>query len=314
MQIDFLGMHAFLSVVEQGGFVQAAAHLNLSQAAVSHRIRKLEEGIGVRLLARTTREVTLTDAGRALLPSVRNAVRELEQSSETLRQYASTAPRWLAFGCIPTLAVSQTVRPLAAFASAYPDLSVRVFDSPAEEVAELVESGAAAFAISLGSPTRATLVQDVFAQEPFVLVCHREHALAHAPRVTWDDLRRETLIRISLTTGNASKIDDALGAKRLELRWGYEAQSTTVALQMVFARLGVTVVPALSIQSIPDLVAVPLVEPEINRFLTVITPKDGQLSSAAEKLRDLLIDEMCTNLGRNNGMNAANKSAKRNHL
>jgi DNA-binding transcriptional LysR family regulator len=43
MQIDFLGMHAFLSVVEQGGFVQAATHLNLSQAAVSHRIRKLEE-------------------------------------------------------------------------------------------------------------------------------------------------------------------------------------------------------------------------------------------------------------------------------
>ena len=94
MQIDFLGMHAFLSVVEQGGFVQAATHLNLSQAAVSHRIRKLEEGVGVRLLARTTREVTLTDAGRALLPSVRSAVRELEKSSDTLRQYAATAPKW----------------------------------------------------------------------------------------------------------------------------------------------------------------------------------------------------------------------------
>jgi DNA-binding transcriptional LysR family regulator len=114
--------------------------------------------------------------------------------------------------------------------------------------------------------------------------------------VAWDELRQETLIRISLSTGNASKIDKALGSKRLDLRWGYEAQSTTVALQMVCARLGVTVAPALSIQSVPDLVAVPLVEPTIDRFLTVVTPKDGQLSAAAETLRDLLIEEIRANL------------------
>jgi DNA-binding transcriptional LysR family regulator len=216
-----------------------------------------------------------------------------------LRQYAVTAPKWLAFGCIPTLAVSQIVRPLAAFAGAYPDLAVRAFDSPAEELAELVESGAAAFAVSLGSPTRATLTQDAFAQEPFVLVCHASHPLANASRVTWDQLRREMLIRISLSTGNASKIDEALGAKRLDLRWGYEAQGTGVALQMVSARLGVTVAPALSIQSVPDLVAVPLVEPVIDRFLTVVTAKEGRLSVAAEKLRDLLIEEIRANLAPN---------------
>ena len=297
MQIDFLGMHAFLSVVEQGGFVQAATHLNLSQAAVSHRIRKLEEGVGVRLLARTTREVTLTDAGRALLPSVRSAFRELEKSSDTLRQYAATAPKWLAFGCIPTLAVSQIVRPLAAFAGAYPDLAVRAFDSPAEELAELVESGAAAFAVSLGSPTRSTLTQDAFAQEPFVLVCHASHPLADASRVTWDQLRRETLIRISLSTGNASKIDEALGAKRLDLRWGDEAQSKGLHCNGLCAPGNRR--RTLSIQSVPDLVAVPLVEPAIDRFLTVVTPKDGRLPAAAEKLRDLLIEEIRANLAPN---------------
>lgn len=296
MQIDFLGMHAFLCVVEQGGFVQAAAHLNLSQAAVSHRIRKLEEGVGVRLLARTTREVTLTDAGRALLPSVRSAVRELEKSSDTLRLYAATAPKWLAFGCVPTLAASQIVRPVAAFAIAYPDLSVRVFDCPVEELNDLVVSGTAAFGISFGTPTRATLAHEVFAQEHFVLVCRAHHPLARSPQVAWDELRQDTLIRISLPTGNASKIDDALGTKRLELRWGYEAQSTAVALQMVSANLGVTVAPALSIQGNPDLVGVPLVEPAISRFLTVLVRKDGHLSPAAQKLRDLMVDEMRANL------------------
>ncbi len=77
-----------------------------------------------------------------------------------------------------------------------------------------------------------------------MLVCRAGHPLARAPQIAWDELRPETLIRISLPTGNASKIDDALGTKRLELRWGYEAQSTAVALQMVSANLGVTVAPS----------------------------------------------------------------------
>ncbi len=64
---------------------------------------------------------------------------------------------------MPTLAVSQIVRPVAAFAATYPDLSVRVFDSPVEELNELVGSGTAAFGISFGTPARATLTHDAFA-------------------------------------------------------------------------------------------------------------------------------------------------------
>jgi DNA-binding transcriptional LysR family regulator len=63
MRIDFLGLQAFLSIAERGNFQRVAAHLNLSQTAISHRVRKLEEELGLKLCARTTREVTLTRAG-----------------------------------------------------------------------------------------------------------------------------------------------------------------------------------------------------------------------------------------------------------
>ncbi|HEY5278808.1 MAG TPA: LysR family transcriptional regulator [Pseudolabrys sp.] len=65
MRIDFLGLEAFLSIAERGSFQRAAAHLNLSQTAISHRMRKLEDELRLTLLARTTREVTLTRAGIA---------------------------------------------------------------------------------------------------------------------------------------------------------------------------------------------------------------------------------------------------------
>ena len=55
MRIDFLGLHAFVAIAERGSFQLAAAHLNLSQTALSHRIRKLEEELGVSLVERAPR-------------------------------------------------------------------------------------------------------------------------------------------------------------------------------------------------------------------------------------------------------------------
>src|SRR5829696_6807908 len=85
MRIDFLGLHAFVAIAERGSFQLAAAHLNLSQMALSHRIRKLEEDLGVKLLSRTTREVSLTQAGLNLLPKVKNTIETLSVTLEELR-------------------------------------------------------------------------------------------------------------------------------------------------------------------------------------------------------------------------------------
>ena len=67
-RIDFLGLQAFLAIAERGSFQRAAAQLNLSQTALSHRMKKLEQDLGLKLLLRTTRQVTLTEAGAQLLP------------------------------------------------------------------------------------------------------------------------------------------------------------------------------------------------------------------------------------------------------
>ena len=53
-RIDYIGIEAFVAIAQLGNFVRASVHLNLSQAALSHRIRKLEDDIGTRLLLRTT--------------------------------------------------------------------------------------------------------------------------------------------------------------------------------------------------------------------------------------------------------------------
>jgi DNA-binding transcriptional LysR family regulator len=304
MQIDFLGMQAFLSIVENGGFQPAAMQLNLSQTAISHRIRKLEEGLGVRLLARTTRELTLTDAGRALLPRVRAAMHELEQSYDTLRLHRTTAPQWLTFACLPTLATSVVPGVLKRFDAIYPGISVRMFDNSIAQIAELVDSESAAFGISVTTPTRLNLSVRTFAQEPFVLVCPIGHRLLAQPRVRWSELSDETLIRISLHAGNSATIDDALGNSRTRYRWAYETQHTGAAIDFVRTGLGLTVVPALSAMSHAGVVAVPLVEPRIVRCLTTVTRPETALVPAAETLLEMIASEIETRLEALPGGNA----------
>ncbi|CAM3994988.1 HTH lysR-type domain-containing protein [Bordetella tumbae] len=292
MQIDFLGMQAFLAIAEHGSFQQAALHLNLSQTAISHRIRKLENSLGTRLLARTTRDVTLTDAGQALLPRVRGAMRELALSYDTVRQHRNAAPQWLAFACLPTLAAQHLSPILRDFGERHPHLAIRVFDNSINEIAELVESGIAAFGVSVAAPVHAALTVEPFAEEPFVLACPAGHLLARQPRVCWDQLRDEALIRISLPAGNSTTIDDALGERRLHLRWIYETQHTAVALNFVEEGLGLTVVPALSIPASASLVARPLGEPGITRRLAIVTRHGATLAPEAAMLRDRIMQAL----------------------
>ena len=78
---------AFLAVAEERSFTRAAARLGTSQSALSHTIRRLEERLGVRLLTRTTRSVSTTEAGKQLLDAVGPALQRIERQLEYLSEF-----------------------------------------------------------------------------------------------------------------------------------------------------------------------------------------------------------------------------------
>lgn len=79
MKRDELGdLTAFLAVAQEQSFTRAAAQLGTSQSALSHTVRRLEERLGIRLLTRTTRKVSVTDAGERLLARLAPAMNEIE--------------------------------------------------------------------------------------------------------------------------------------------------------------------------------------------------------------------------------------------
>ncbi len=290
MRIDFLGLQTFLSIAERGSFQRAAAHLNLSQTALSHRMRKFEADLGVKLLTRTTRQVTLSPAGLELLPKARRIVDEIETSLEALKQSGRHRQERVAIGCLPTIAHHHLPRVLREFGARHPDMTVKIYDNSATEIAELVQNGTAEFGITIVSANRADLDIKALLKEPFVLVCPRDHPFASQKTVNWGELAGIPLVRISPQAGNRALIDDALGSRRDTLLWRYEVQHVATAVSMVVAGLGLTVVPrlAIDIADTPGVAAVPLRNPGIVRTLGLLTRRGSTLSPATEVLAGLI--------------------------
>jgi DNA-binding transcriptional LysR family regulator len=140
---DLKSLSTFLAVAEERGFTKAARRLGVSPSAVSHSMRALEEEVGVRLLARTTRSVGLTEAGQQLLNRLAPALTEIGETLEEIsgrRNKAIGRVRLL----IPRLAAMTVLAPkLGQISRDYPDivLDVTTDDSRRDIVADGFDAG-----------------------------------------------------------------------------------------------------------------------------------------------------------------------------
>jgi DNA-binding transcriptional LysR family regulator len=140
---DLSSLSTFLLVAEERSFTRAAKRQGVSPSAVSHSMRALEEEVGVRLLARTTRSVALTEAGEQLLSRLRPALAEVSETLEEIsggRDKDAGRIRLL----LPRLAVSSVLAPrLGELSRSYPDilLDVTTDDSRRDIVAEGFDAG-----------------------------------------------------------------------------------------------------------------------------------------------------------------------------
>ena len=121
------GLRAFEAAARQLSFTRAAAELNVTQTAISHQIRRLEEQLGISLFERRTRELRLTREAVAYLPAVQGAFEELRQATARLRRPAregmltvstpaSLAAKWL----VTRVATSRTPTPVSRSVSPRP--------------------------------------------------------------------------------------------------------------------------------------------------------------------------------------------------
>jgi DNA-binding transcriptional LysR family regulator len=136
-QLD--GLLAFWKVAEHRGFTAAAAALEVSPSAVSQAIRQLEARLGVRLLNRTTRSVSLTEAGEAYLSWIGPALSDVQEAGEQLHALRGRPSGMLRINAA-RISTAMVLRPLlAGFLRKYPDVRVELTND--EGYVDIVERG-----------------------------------------------------------------------------------------------------------------------------------------------------------------------------
>jgi DNA-binding transcriptional LysR family regulator len=296
VKIDFLGLEAFISIADLGNFRRAAAHLNLSQTAISHRVRKLEDSLGVQLFSRSSRQVALTQAGADLLPRSRELLAEVEQHLDHIRERNRDREERIAFACLPTIAFQILPPVLARFQKLYPRAILRVHDNSATEIGEIVASGTAEFGITILAANRWDLAAEALLTEDYLLVCPRGHALAGRNSVAWAELDADPLIRVSQQTANRIIVDEALGARSERLKWTYEVQHTMTAFMLVRQGIGLAITPRMAVAALRqiDLAAIPLVKPKVTRTVGILQRRDAPGSHLGREFKRLLREEFAS--------------------
>ena len=152
MNLDTLGLEAFLAIAEQGRFHKAARELHITQTALTRRLQNFEALLGVKLVERTTRSVALTEIGRAFLPQARRLLSELTAALVEIRETGKAQRGDVTIACVPTVGIQFLPRILKEYAARHPSNRIKVLDHASSDVVAAVLRREAEFGIHIAGP------------------------------------------------------------------------------------------------------------------------------------------------------------------
>lgn len=200
---DLNDMVYFAEVVDQGGFAAASRALGVPKSKLSRRVAELEARLGVRLLHRTTRKLSLTQAGE-LYHRHCAAVRDEAQAAGEAMAQVQHAPRGTVRITVPvTLAQSSVGRVIAEFAALYPE--VRIEMQVSNRVVDLVEEGVdVALRVRASLEDSGSLVVKTIGRTQGVLVCAPGQIARQGQPQSVEDLQPMDTLAMSAVDGRAS--------------------------------------------------------------------------------------------------------------
>jgi len=281
--MDTQNLSAFIAIAETGSFTQAAESLHLSQPAVSKRITALEEQIGQALFDRVGRRVSLTDAGRTLLPYARKALQDLEDGRRALSQLHQTVAGRLSIGTSHHIGLHRLPPVLRRYTQQYPDVDLDLHFMDSEVACQAVLAGKLELGIvTLPTQPLPQLQMRLVWPDPLSVVVAPEHPLANRARVELADLARYPAVLPDEATYTHRIVKKALEQHGLAPRIRLATNYLETLKMLVGIGLGWSVLPDSMLDA--SLRAVPIAELNIRRELGAVWHERRTLSGAARAL------------------------------
>ncbi|TXH03604.1 MAG: LysR family transcriptional regulator [Nevskiaceae bacterium] len=193
--MDTQALAAFVEVAEYGSFSRAGETLHLSQPAISKRIAALEEQLDRPLFDRVGRRITLTDAGRTLLPYARRVLQDVEDGRRALSHLSDTVGGRLSIGTSHHIGLHRLPPVLREFTRRYPDVDLDIHFMDSEVACQAVLAGKLEIGIvTLPTQSLPHLEMRLVWPDPLTVVVAPEHPLARKKRVALPELAQHPAV------------------------------------------------------------------------------------------------------------------------
>lgn len=274
---------AFIAVAESQSFTRAADSLHLSQPAVSKRVTALEAQIGRSLFDRVGRGISLTDAGRTLLPFARKALQDIEDGRRALSQLEGNVSGRLSIGTSHHIGLHRLPPVLSAFTQQYPavDLDIHFMDS--EIACDAVLAGKLELGIvTLPTQPLAHLQSRRVWPDPLTVVCAPNHPLADRQTLTLKGLAEHPAVLPDAATYTHRIITEAFKAQGVAPRVRLATNYLETLKMLVSIGLGWSVLPDSMMDD--SLVRLRIPGLAMHRQLGMVWHERRTLSGAAQAL------------------------------
>lgn len=232
----------FLEVAKYQSFAQAARQLGMTGPALSKQVQKLEEELGVRLLQRTTRHVSLTEEGAFYSKRARKALEDLLEAQRQLQELKECPTGALRVSTPMSFGQRYLTGPIAEFAHQYPEVKLDVdFD---DRRVDIIEEGYDV-AIRIGKPEDSSLIMRKLADCPIILCASPEYAHKHGLPQSPEQLIQHPMITYSKHGLNHQwrYRDDQDHVDSVSLNNVFSANNAEMMLQACRKGIGLTLLP-----------------------------------------------------------------------
>ncbi len=238
--IDSRQLLAFCTLVQTGSFTDTARELSLTQSAISHSVKNLEEDLRCQLVTRTGRKIHITDDGEELYRDAQAILHQMEAARNRIQDRANLGRGRLRIGASTTACQHILPNVLREFNECFPDCILSITPADTPELLEMVRRHEIDLAIVVSPGTVKDIVVKTLFSDELVLVTSPIHPFAQQNTVKMDEIAQERLVLYNKSSHTFSLIEQTFRQNKLALQNYIELGSMEAIKELITINYGVS--------------------------------------------------------------------------
>jgi LysR family transcriptional regulator, transcription activator of glutamate synthase operon len=279
-----------VALADEQHFTRAAAREHIAQPALSQQIRRLEREVGLALVERTTRRVTVTEAGRALVARARRILAEVDAAAAEMQAFTGVRTGHVMVGTMHTMGPVDVSLALAVFHQRHPAVELTVREESSQDLAEMLRDDVldlAFLSVTERMESRGLGLHQLVLEE-LMVVLPGDHPLAGHDDIRMAELTGEQFISFREGARLRELLMFAGHTAGFEPEVHLESNESERIRRLVARHMGVAILPRSDAERPGDDVAVArLTEPSLRRDITLACREGRRLAPAAVEFLEL---------------------------